>query len=120
MILLLADLHNKTDFYKFMDAEQFLEEEDTLIVCGDFGLIWYGDERDNWLLDYVDSRKFTTLFVDGNHENFDAINKYPIIEKFGANCTNIRDRIFNLRRGEIYTIEGKRIFTLGGAECTDK
>ena len=32
-------------------------------------------------LDWLDGKVFTTLFVDGNHENFDRLYAYPVEKK---------------------------------------
>jgi hypothetical protein len=58
-----------------LDEEYFQEQKemtrsDYVIVLGDFG-IWDNSERENKWLDWLDSQRFTTLVVDGNHENFD-------------------------------------------------
>ena len=49
---------------------------DYVIVCGDFGYIFTGSRRENAFLDKLEKLRFTILFVDGNHENFDEIVVY--------------------------------------------
>ena len=51
-----------------------------MIICGDFGWIWATDQyafeetsKEKHDLDWLDSRSFTTLFVPGNHENYDRL-----------------------------------------------
>ena len=49
MIFVTGDTHG--DFYRF-SLEEFPEQkemtrDDTMIICGDFGGVWCGDERDN-------------------------------------------------------------------------
>lgn len=97
-----------------------LDKSDILIQTGDFGYIWYHSEhpkykKDLSLLKDLANRNFTLAFVDGNHENFDLINVSPIIEKWGGLVNEVYPNIFRLRRGEIYTINGKKILTIGGA-----
>ena len=44
------------------------------IICGDFGGIWdkSGDsKKEAMILNQLECKSYTTLFVDGNHENFD-------------------------------------------------
>jgi DNA repair exonuclease SbcCD nuclease subunit len=62
----------------------------------------------------------TVLFVDGNHENFDQLNSYPIKEWNGGNVHFIRKDIIHLMRGQVYNICGKKFFTMGGATSVDK
>ena len=73
-LYITGDTHG--DFSRFR-PESFYEQErltkeDVILVAGDFGGVWYGDSRDDAGLNFLDSRPFTTAFVSGNHENYDA------------------------------------------------
>ena len=50
-----------------------LTKEDVVLQLGDFGGVWFGDERDDEALDWLEGLPFTVAFVSGNHENFDAL-----------------------------------------------
>lgn len=50
-----------------------MTKDDYVIICGDFGGVWDEGKMETVLLDWLDSKSFTTLFVDGNHENFDRL-----------------------------------------------
>ena len=96
MIYVTGDCHQ--DFSKFsmknFPDQKSLTKDDFVIVCGDFGGIFSTDatlRSENHILDELDARSFTTLFVDGNHENFDRLNSYPIEEWNGGNIHKIRD-----------------------------
>lgn len=120
-LYLTGDTHG--DFRRFL-PESFYEQEsltkkDTILICGDFGGIWYGDERDDEVLDWMESRSFTTAFVTGNHENYDALRKYPLEEWKGGNIRRIRPSVILLERGQIFNLYGKRFFTMGGASSHD-
>ena len=91
-----------------------LDKGDTLIVCGDFGFVWDGSPKEKKLLDYLGSRKYTVAFVDGTHENYDLLKKYRMTVWNGGRVHRISGNLFHLMRGQIYTIEGLRIFTFGG------
>lgn len=127
MILLTGDLHGDIDIRK-LSSKNFphgksLTKDDFLIITGDFGLIWSNNEdnkKEQYWLDWLNSKPWTTLFVDGNHENFERLNRLPSASAFGGTVGIVEDSIFYLRRGEIYTIEGKKFFTFGGAMSTDK
>ena len=99
---------------------QKLTKNDYLIIAGDFGGVFFGGERDDKVLDFYESRPWTTLFVDGNHENFDLLNQYPVSEWNGGKVHFIRPSIIHLMRGQIFTIEGRTFFTMGGATSLDK
>ena len=123
-IFVFGDTHHNNDIAK-IQPENFtiqkdLTKEDVLIVAGDWGGIWYNDYRNDNLLEWWELRNFTTLVVLGNHENYDVINKLCIVDMFGGKVRKVSDSVFIAERGEIYTINGKKILTLGGAESTDK
>ena len=83
------------------------------------GAYQYGDRRDDEGLDWLEGRPFTTAFVTGNHENYDALRKYPLEEWQGGNIRRIRPSVILLERGQIFDLGGKRFFTMGGASSHD-
>lgn len=104
-------------------------EDDTIIVAGDFGGVWALPNskyfiKESRMLDKLEhDYKCKILFVDGNHENFDRLNSPTEFEHsalFGGNVSIIRKNIFHLHRGEIYNINDKKIFVMGGATSIDK
>ena len=102
-----------------------LTENDYLIILGDFGGVWYYPEsrfykQDVYLQKWLSKQPWTTLFVDGNHENNDLLNQYPIEVWNGGNVHHIvKDKIIHLMRGQIFNIDGQTIFTMGGAQSHD-
>ena len=56
----------------------------------------------------------------GNHENYDLIKNYPIVDFCGGKARKITDSLFYEIRGEVYTFGGKTFLSCGGAESTDK
>lgn len=117
-----GDTHGKTDWGKIFDAkrEGKVGKDEHLIIAGDFGGIWYGTGRDNELLDRYAKLPFNILFIDGNHENFDALNAYPITVWNGGKVHKIRENVIHLMRGQVFTIDSKTIFTMGGGQSIDK
>ena len=124
MIYITGDCH--ADFRRF-DTDIFPEQndmtkDDYVIICGDFGGIWDKDKessREKWWLDWLEAKPYTTLFVDGNHENFDRLYEYPIEEWHGGKVHKIRESVIHLMRGQVFEIDGKKIFTFGGARSHD-
>lgn len=120
-IYITGDTHG--DFRRFrpdiFPEQNSMTKEDLALICGDFGGIWFGDERDNADLDWLDQRPFTTAFVLGNHENYDACKSYPVEEWNGGKIQRIRPSLIHLMRGQVYEICGKRFFTMGGASSHD-
>lgn len=125
MIYVTGDTHCPKDMHK-LNTSNFPEQRqmtknDTLIICGDFGAVWKRDSgEDRFWLNWLDDKNCTICFCDGNHENFDLLYEFPVVEWNGGKVHQIRESVFHLMRGEIYTIEGKTFFVLGGAESTDK
>lgn len=119
MIYVTGDMHG--DESRLYDKEwRKLKANDVLIVCGDFGFVWDNSEREKSTLKYLGSRKFTVCFLDGCHENFEIINKARKTVWKGGYVHRISGNLFHLMRGEIYNINGTRIFTFGGGESEDK
>lgn len=124
MIYITGDCHS--DFHKF-NTESFPEQkemtrEDCVIICGDFGGVWdwQGESKhETWWLNWLEDRPFTTLFVDGNHENFERLAAYPEEEWNGGMVNAVRPHVLHMKRGEVFTIAGCKIFTFGGARSHD-
>lgn len=68
----------------------------------------------------MSQKPFEVLFVDGNHENFDLLNEFPVEVRYGGKVHKLKDNIYHLMRGEVYEIEGKTFFAFGGATSVDK
>ena len=130
-IYVTGDIHGEIDIHKLSSKRLFknqinLTKNDYLIICGDFGLVWYysdmkGYKSDQYWLKWLANKPWTTLFVDGNHENFDLLETFPIEEWNGGKVQHIvKDKVIHLMRGQIFNIEGNSIFTFGGAASHDK
>ncbi len=125
MIFITGDTHG--DFKHRFNTDNFPEQksmtkDDYVIICGDFGGIWDLDresKNEKYWLDWFEERSYTLLFVDGNHENFDRLYSYPVKEWHGGKVHEIRPHILHLMRGQVFSIEGKKIFTFGGASSND-
>ena len=123
-VYITGDTHS--DFTRF-SAENFPEQKqmdksDTVIICGDFGGIfdWRGETKEErYWLDWLAAKPFTTCFIDGNHECFPRLFALPEEEHFGAPAGRVRDTVFWLKRGNIYTIARKTFFAFGGASSHD-
>lgn len=124
MIFVTGDCHGN---FKRFEPQIFIEQEDMskedyVIICGDFGGIWTHDDNDpleNLNMLFLEDRNFTILFIDGNHENFDRLDAYPVEEWHGGKVHKIRDNVFHLMRGQVFNIDGKKIFAFGGASSHD-
>ena len=122
MIYCCGDIHGFLDIKKieYWEKEKSPTDKDILIILGDFGGIWYGNHWDNGIIDYWAAKPYKIFFIDGNHENHPAIAKFPIVKIYGGRANQIATNIFHLMRGEIFIIEGKTFFVMGGASSVDK
>ena len=121
-IYVTGDIHG-TPFPR-LNTEMFpdqkhLTKDDYVIICGDFGVIWNGTKTEKYLLDVLQERNFTILFVDGNHEDFDRLNSYSVETWNGGKVHKIRPNIIHLMRGQIFRLQGKTFWTFGGARSHD-
>lgn len=129
MIYVCGDTHLDRDYRKLNSKNwpegKKLTKKDYLIITGDFGLISYHsnkNKQEKYFKKWYNEKPWTTLFVDGNHENFDRLlsDEFSEVEMFGSKVKQISDSIFYLQRGHVYTIEEKTFFTFGGGESIDK
>ena len=158
-IYVTGDTHGASEEGGFMrrfsescfPGQRELTKEDCVVICGDFGGVWKTDRvrvrespPEKEALDWLEARPFTTLFVPGNHENYDRLTGcddrllaswlysgmppgekeklrlgYPRAEWHGGFVRTVRPSVLMLERGEIYSIGGKHCFAFGGARSQD-
>lgn len=126
MIFLTGDTHSHLDIEK-LNEDKFVEgnnltKNDYLIILGDFGFIWdnFPNRKELHWLEWFDNKPWTTLFLDGNHENFNRLEEFPVSEWNGGKVQQISKTVYHLMRGQIYNIDNKTFLTMGGAESYDK
>ena len=126
MNYLTGDTHgshsiNKLNSRLFPEGKT-LTKNDYVSILGDFGLLWDGEpsEHEKYWLNWLDEKPWTTLVIEGNHENIPRFKALPEVKMFGDYVGQISKSIFHLKRGKVYEIDGKKIFTFGGALSVDK
>lgn len=126
-IYLSGDIHGTTNIDKLVEyfdenslTEPCSKEDSYLIILGDCGVLWDDGEGDKSVKDILDSLPVTVLWLDGNHENFDLINSYPVEMWHGGKVHRIHESIIHLMRGQIFEIDGLRFFVFGGGNSIDK
>ena len=124
MIFVTGDLHGGIDIRKLNSHNFPINEEltknDYVIIAGDFGLVWDGSPEEKYWLDWLHRKNFTTLWVDGNHENHDKLDLMHVSNWNGGKVHFINNSVIHLMRGQVYNIDGIKIFTFGGADSIDK
>ena len=124
MIYVTGDTHS--DFQRFstriFPEQKDMSKDDYMIICGDFGGVLSADPDDRtekYWMDWLEGKNFTTLFIDGNHENFERLDAMPAVSWHGGKVHRLRPTILHLMRGQIYEIGGISFFTFGGARSHD-
>ena len=124
MVYVTGDCH--AEFNKFstdnFPEQKNLTKDDYVIICGDFGGVWnfLGETpEEKYWLDWLDKKPFTTLFVDGNHENFTRLKKFPRVKYHNGVAHRLRHSVYHLMRGYVFEFCGKTFFTFGGAKSHD-
>ena len=121
MIYVTGDTHGQWMHRLSMASfpeQRDMTREDYVIILGDFG-IWDGSRREKHDLDWLDSRAFTTLFVAGNHSNYDILDSLPVEEWHGGKVNFVRPSVIHLMRGQVYEIDQLKFFAFGGASSHD-
>jgi len=124
MIFITGDTHGSMGMSRFnmknFPIQKELTKEDYVIITGDFGLVFSLDKEEEYWLKWLDKKSYTTLFCCGNHENFDVLDSLPISIWNGGKVHFINDSVIHLMRGQVFDINGTKIFTFGGADSIDK
>lgn len=125
-VYITGDIHgdpSRLSTDSFFEQKEFSgdKDENVVIIAGDFGLVWQREEskQEKWWLDWLEDKPFTTVFVDGNHENHQRLSTYPIKKWNSGKVHEIRPHVLHLMRGEIFTIEDNKFFAFGGASSHD-
>ena len=127
MVILRGDTH--ADIFEMSTSISLLKNRYNInnksdmyyIILGDFGFTW-NTERLNEYNNITSNlpENIYILFIDGNHENFDILDKLPKEDKFGSTVGKLNNNTYHLRRGNIYNIENNSFFCMGGAVSIDK
>lgn len=125
MIYVTGDIHGGLDIGK-LNTRNFPEQkemtkDDFVIICGDFGFPWGGrlSGEDRYWLKWLEDKPWTTLYVDGNHENFDLLEIYPVEDWNGGKIQKLNSSVFHLCRGSVFTLQDMTFFAFGGAKSHD-
>lgn len=122
--IISGDTHGTLDLGKivkfFDEHESEYNDEDYLIICGDVCACGFMASDEAETRKVLRNLPVTTLFVDGNHENFEQLNSYSVDTWNGGKVHFIESGIIHLMRGQVYDIDGTRFFTFGGAYSIDK
>ena len=98
MLYITGDTHGDFEkILKWIDDVKPNKDKDFLFILGDFGYIWdnkrTSSEKDN--LDFISCLPFTTLFIDGNHENHERLNSMRVVNFNGGKAHKVYDSIYH-------------------------
>lgn len=121
-MIITGDTHGTLDLETLRNyCYNFDVRKEYIVILGDVGVCFHGGIKDEMVreeLERIPSK--WVLFIDGNHENFEILNSYEVEEWNGGKVHKISDKLIHLMRGQVFEIEGKKIFTFGGGFSIDK
>lgn len=123
-----GDIHGSIDIGRLTANHwpegQRLRRCDYLVICGDFGLVWSPEPpwEDRYFLGWLNDQPWTTLFIDGNHENHDLLDGFEVSTWHGGNVHRIPgyENIIHLMRGQVFDMGSDGTwFCMGGGWTRD-
>ena len=122
--IITGDTHGTYDIQKtvrfFEGKEDEFTKDDYLMICGDTGICGFNYLEEKETRSILKGLPVTTLFIDGNHENFVKLNSYDVSVWNGGKVHIIDNDIIHLMRGQVFNIDGTSFFTFGGAYSIDR
>ena len=122
MIYITGDTHGNFQRIKEFCQEQQTTTNDYLIILGDAGINYFGDQ-DNKLKEELTKIPITFLCVYGNHEERpENIKTYQEINLFAGIMYQEKNypNLLFFKDSEIYTILNKKVLVIGGAFSVNK
>lgn len=123
MIYITGDTHGSYRRLRRFFRQYPVTPDDTLIVLGDTGLNYYGDERDEPHRKSAARLPLTLFCLRGNHDRHPAVLPGNRAEKRFGGLVYADAQYPNIlfaEDGEIYCMEGKTVLAVGGAYSIDK
>ena len=118
-----GDKHCRFDrLIEFCETNQ-LRKKDVIVILGDSGFNYYGDERDDKLKSKLSKIKVTLFCLHGNKEKRPQNIATYGIRTFCGGTVYYEPKYPNLffaKDGETYTFNGKEFMVVGGAHSVDK
>lgn len=124
MIYYTGDIHGDIHILTGFIQRHRLTEQDVIVVLGDAGLNYYGNDRGDKKKKHQLNRHGVTIFcIHGNHEmRPQTIPSYEEREWRGGIVYEECDfpNILFAKDGEIYDLDGYKSIVIGGAYSVDK
>lgn len=123
MIFLTGDIHGNPRQIQLFLKKIKLTEKDTIVLLGDVGANYYGNNKDKFLKNILSSYASNFLCIHGNHEmRPEKIAGYKPKLWNGGRVLVSDDypNILFAEDGEVYDLEGYKALAIGGAYSVDK
>lgn len=122
MVYITGDTHRDFRRLAFFEFEYGITKDDILIILGDVGINYYGEE-DKRVKRVLSNFSMTLFCIHGNHEQRpENISTYKE-KKFNGGIVYYEEEYPNIlfaKDGEIYDFDGKKVLVIGGAYSVDK
>lgn len=123
MVYYTGDIHgSKFEVTRFCKRMK-LTRSDIIVILGDVGANYYGNDRDKELKAALNSLKPTILCIHGNHEMRPARIPTYKTTLWNGGMVWYEEEFPNLlfaKDGEIFTLDGLKHLVIGGAYSVDK
>ncbi len=126
-IYVIGDIHGDYGIFDAKFGDRLLSssspKEDILFVAGDAGFInsYENEKSKSQRIEHLNSLPFIIIVVLGNHENYDIIESFNVVELFKGKCYKEEGvDVYYAQNGQIFDIEGTKIFTFNGGLSIDK
>lgn len=120
MIYFISDPHGGENMQGFERYLEVCTDSDLLIILGDLCLSFEKTEENRKFTEWFLALKKNIAVVDGNHENNEFLQSFPNDTWYGGEVHRLSDTIVHLKRGNIYQINGKSFFVMGGCKSSDR
>ena len=124
MVYYTGDLHGKATKILIFIARFHITEQDTIVILGDAGINYYGnDSGDKRLKNQLNAQGVTIFSIHGNHERRPESLPYYHETAWRGGIVYVEDAYPNLlfaKDGEIYDLAGHQSIAIGGAYSVDK
>lgn len=124
MLYITGDTHGDfSRIFTFCKNSELEPQRDNLIILGDAGINYSGDERDIFLKNQLARLPITLFCIHGNHEmRPEGITSYEK-STFSGGTVYVEAAYPNIlfaKDGEIYDLCGSKAIVIGGAYSVDK
>lgn len=119
MVYITGDIHGQLKRIKYFCRNFEPTKQDVLVILGDAGFNYYGEQYDFWMKEKASHLPITILCIHGNHEERPYLIPSYKEEEWRGGTVYVEDRFPNLlfaKDGSVFEFEdGKRVLVAGGA-----